>query len=276
MLQCNGPGAPETPAFVKSVQGVQSTGDITLARSPSPDLREISKALASSEKKLPMDGDLRGQALTELARLCFILGEFGEERESESYFDRGRHYAELLSREQPDRVEGHYWLGLNIAGLAKVGGAGRGLRLVPTIIEKLEVALVIDETYDQAGPHRTLGRIYCKAPCWPLSEGDINKSLEHLRAAVEIAPENSTNHLYLAETLIQLGKSGEAYRELERVFTSTRHAIWQHGLEQDRQEVLGLMRHCERPEADTHQTERTGTILLPGEVSTANNTAGRK
>ena len=114
--------------------------------------------------------------------------------------------------------------------------------MLPTIVQTLESAQAIDGAYDQAGPHRVLGRIQCMAPPWPLSEGDLNKSLEHLLLAVKIAPENSTNHLYLAETLLQLGRTEEAYRELELVLKATRHAIFPKDLEEDQEQAMRLMK----------------------------------
>jgi len=256
----------DTAGSVKPAQDVESIRVGVLAPSTSTDVKGMAQVLASYEKSLPRDGEARDIALGELARLCFIVGELGEKRESEKNFEKGRYYADLLCQEKPRRVEGHYWLALNLAGLAEVGRASRGLRLVPTIIEQLQAALALDEAYDQAGPHRVLGRVYCEAPSWPLSEGDLSKSLEHLRSAVELAPTNSTNHLYLAETLTQMGKSEEAYWELQQVLTCTRHAISPRSLAEDYQEALGRMKQYEKPEqkapageVDAHQANLEGS-----------------
>nr|MBP8646739.1 tetratricopeptide repeat protein [Syntrophobacteraceae bacterium] len=210
------------------------------------DPEQMSRDLADIEATLSQkEGEARRKALTDLARLYFLLGEYGEKSEREIHFTKGRTFADILCREEPGRVEGYYWLALNLAGLAECGGAGRALGLLPTIIENLKTALEIDENYDQAGPHRVLGCIYCKAPCWPLSEGDIKKSLHHLRRAVEIAPENSTNHLYLAQTLLQLCDLQEARRELQCVLAGTQHAEGPAALQYDRQEALRLMKQCD-------------------------------
>lgn len=223
---------------------------------------EAARKVQSYEAELQQSQGQRDVILTELARYCFMLGGFGEKSESEQYYEKGRHYAEILSAEEPARVEGHYWLAMNLAGLAEVGGAGRGLRLIPVIVEKLETALAIDETYDQGGPHRVLGRIRCQAPCWPLSEGNIDQSLEHLRAAVRIAPENSTNHLYLAETLYELGKTDEACKELERVPESPSHAVCPAGLRSDCKDALRLLRQY-REQQNPSSLEKNGERTLP-------------
>lgn len=113
--------------------------------------------------------------------------------------------------------------------------------MVPHIIEEMEQSLKVNPSYEQAGAHRVLGRIYYCCPGWPLSVGDIHESLEHLSAAVSLAPDNSTNHLFLAETLLKLGKKDEARRELENVLKATRHAHCPHHLEEDRQEARRLL-----------------------------------
>ena len=211
---------------------------------PPPDLKEIREHLALLETRLSRDTAPSCETLTEAARLAFILGEVEDRGERVKCYEKGRSYSETLIRMAPARVEGHYWLALNTAGLAETGGARRALALVPGIIRELEKAVSIDETYDRAGPHRVLGRIYCKAPCWPLSEGDIDKSLQHLQMAVKLAPENSTNHLYLAETLVQVGKSEEARRELEIVIQPTCRAVFPHNLEEDHDDAILLLKRC--------------------------------
>ncbi len=255
VLEANRSRTSETLSPDKSIPEVEATGTGAFSQRPLVDLKKLSRLLAYQEKTLPSKGESRPAKLVELARLSFLLGEFGNRRESEQHFEKGRSYAELMCQERPRRVEGYYWLALNLAGLAQVGSAKRGLQMVPMIVERMETALALDETYDQAGPHRLLGRVFCEAPAWPLSSGDIDKSLQHLRSAVQIAPENSTNHLYLAETLVQLGKSQEAYQELQRVLTCRRHAISSENLEDDRQQALSMMRQFDENGQDASARE---------------------
>ncbi|MEJ2672767.1 MAG: hypothetical protein P8168_11330 [Deltaproteobacteria bacterium] len=200
--------------------------------------------MASYEKALPRAKASRGLVLTELSRLCFILGEWGDDNHRKQYFKKGVHYAKLLRREQPRRVEGYYWLALNLGGLAEMSGAWQGLHLVSVIVKDMKIAARLDPGYNQAGPDRVLGRIYFKAPAWPLSVGNLHKSLRYLRAAVKLAPNNSTNHLYLAETLLQLGKSSQACRELEKAFRATSHAHWAPDLKKDHQKAHHLLQVC--------------------------------
>jgi cytochrome c-type biogenesis protein CcmH/NrfG len=81
-----------------------------------------------------------------------------------------------------------------------------------------------------------------------VSVGNREKSLEQLTAAVRLAPDNSTNHLYLAETLLAMRSNPQAREELEKVLQARRHAISPQGLEEDHQEARGLLKKLENPE----------------------------
>jgi tetratricopeptide (TPR) repeat protein len=212
-----------------------------LLQSPTLDMAQADQTLRLFEKLLAAGTAPRPQVLAQLARTCFILGDLSPKKYSEGHYRRGKVYAEMLISEDPNRVEGHYWLALNLCGQAEAGGYMTGRRLLPTIIDELDRSLALDETFDQAGAHRVLGRIYYEAPGWPMSVGDINKSLHHLQAAVRLAPDNSTNHLFLAQTLARLHYFALAQQELQRVLTSTHYAIRPQDLEEDRQEARRLL-----------------------------------
>jgi len=208
-----------------------------LLHSPTLDFAQARQALTSYEQLLPSDGQGPPQLLTRLAQVCFILGDLAGKNQRRQFYESGRCYAETLLQARPDAVEGHYWLAMHLCGLADVGSMVQGRRLLPRILQELHRALALDEAYDQAGAHRVLGRIYYEAPGWPFSVGDLDKSLRHLSAAVRLAPETSTNHLYLAETLRRLGKTAQARQEFEAVLISTRHAIHSPGLAEDRRQA---------------------------------------
>jgi len=209
-----------------------------LLQSPTP--QKVIRALSIYKEHLPPNGSKRFPLLVGLARGSYIMGEVAEEAHRKFYFEKGKFYAEKLLQERPDNVAGHYWRALNLAGLAQVSWS-QGLVLLPQILKELECALVLNPAYDQAGPHRVLGRIYYEAPDWPLSVGDIQQSLRHLETAANLAPDNTTNHLFLAETLIRLGLPAQAKVELEKVFKSSQHAICQQGLKEDRHRARILL-----------------------------------
>ena len=216
-----------------------------LFSSPGLDLARAQKALAAYEGMLAASQSPRAPLLMRLAQACFVLGDLAPQDQRRGYYEKGLKYAEQLLKEKPAGVEGPYWQALNLCGLADTGGKLQGRKLLPRILEELKRAVALDETYDQAGAHRVLGRIYYQAPRPPFSVGDLQKSLEHLSAAVRLAPANSTNHLYLAQTLLRLKQPAQARQELERVISATKHAIHPQGLQDDHREARRLLAEME-------------------------------
>jgi tetratricopeptide (TPR) repeat protein len=199
---------------------------------PNVDKDKALQAFTIFESLLPPAGAQRLPVLERLARASFILGDIADKGQRRLYYEQGRQYAQTILQEYPQRVEGHYWLGMHLAGLADVNRL-QGRRLLPQILEELERSAAIDPSYDQAGAYRVLGRIYYEAPGRPISVGDVNKSLDLLKKATTLAPANSTNHLYLAETLMKLGQKDQAKQELQKVLTASQNADGPRGLAAD-------------------------------------------
>ncbi|MCX5893990.1 MAG: hypothetical protein NTW80_13690 [Deltaproteobacteria bacterium] len=206
--------------------------------SPALDYQKAQQALALYESLLPGNPAL----LTRLTRACFILGDLAPKSERGRYYAKGLTYADKLLAHEPKGVAGHYWKALNLSGQADVGTSMQGFKLLPKIMEELKLVLTLDETYDDAGGHRVLGRIYFEAPAWPISVGDKKKSLHHLTTAVLLAPNYSTNHLFLAETMLDLGQKHQARAELQKVLKDGLHALTPKDLQEDRQEAQRLLK----------------------------------
>ena len=220
-----------------------------LLNSPTLSMSQAARALSLYQGALSTAGAPRASLLAHLSQTCFVLGQMAPKPQSMEYYRQGQSYAETLIREEPNRVEGHYWLAMNLCGQADEGGKLLGRKLLPRILEELQRSVALDEAYDQAGAHRVLGRIYYEAPGWPLSVGDLQKSLQHLKAAVRLAPATSTNHLYLAQTLFRLKDNPAAEQELEQVLKSTRDAVKPQDLEEDRREARRLLAEIKGGEA---------------------------
>jgi tetratricopeptide (TPR) repeat protein len=209
--------------------------------SPNLDFPKAQQAMALYEGLLQGNPAL----LTRLARACFILGDMAPVKERGHYYEKGLDYADRLLAQEPNGVAGHYWKAMNLSGLADVGTQIQGFKLLPKIMDELKLVLALDETYDDAGAHRVIGRIYFEAPSWPISVGDKKKSLANLTTAVRLAPNHSTNHLYLAETMLAMGQTDQVREELKKVLTDGLHALTPKDLQEDRQEAQRLLKEME-------------------------------
>ena len=227
-------------AFAQAAEADKMAQADSLMQSPTLDFQQAARALGLYEEQLASAG-ANPASLVRLARTAFVVGDLAPKDQRASYYEKGLAYAERLLKEQPRGVAGHYWKALNLSGLADVGSQIQGFKLLPKIMEELKRVLVLDETYDQAGAHRVLGRIYFEAPSWPISVGDKKKSLQHLETAVRLAPNHSTNHLYLAETLLAQGKKDQARPELEKVLQEGQNGLHPQALREDRREARRLL-----------------------------------
>jgi len=127
--------------------------------------------------------------------------------------DAGRHAVTL----QPNRVEGHFWLGANYGLMAETEGWFKGLRLIDTIRQQMETVVRVDPDYEQAGGQRTLARIYYRAPFF--KGGDKQRSIELLKDCLKRFPHDSFALLYLADDYLAVGRKAEARGLLDEILS---------------------------------------------------------
>jgi tetratricopeptide (TPR) repeat protein len=161
-----------------------------------------------------------GAAAWQFGRACFDLAEFATNRtERASLAERGIAACRVALARGSNSAPSYYYLGMNLAQLARTKGLS-ALVLVDQMEVEFSRARDLDEHFDYAGPDRNLGLLYRDAPVFG-SVGSRTRAREHLRRAVEVAPQYPENRLSLIETYIKWGERTGAYRELQ-----TLEAAW--------------------------------------------------
>jgi tetratricopeptide (TPR) repeat protein len=153
------------------------------------------------------------EALWRLTRCYWWQGDHAPKDKQMALFDLGQQTGERALAAAPKEVDGHYWYGVCVGRAAEVRGVLNSLFAVDPIRKAMETVLTLDPKNGKA--HHVLGVLYRKAPGWPLSCGDINKSLEHARLAIDLAGNEVLPHVGLAETLLAKGEKAEAKKQLE-------------------------------------------------------------
>ncbi|HVG32877.1 MAG TPA: TRAP transporter TatT component family protein [Pyrinomonadaceae bacterium] len=173
-------------------------------------------------------------------RAHFFLGQEAETKTAAREFHaRGASVCERATRRAPARVEGHFWLGVNLALQAQTVNALTAIRLAWRARRSLERAVRIDPAYHDAGPLRVLARLKHKLPRL-LGGGRARARADFIRA-IELAPSNTVTRLYFAELLLETGDVASAESELKTILESTLHPDWKFETARDRrlaQEVL--------------------------------------
>jgi len=153
-------------------------------------------------------------AAWQFGRACFDLAEFATNNtDRASLADQGIAACRRAIARESNSAPAHYYLGMNLGQLARTKGLA-ALKLVDQMEREFIRAHDLDERFDCAGPDRNLGLLYLDAPTIG-SIGSRTRAREHLKRAVELAPQYPENRLSLIEAYLKWGERTGANRELQ-------------------------------------------------------------
>jgi uncharacterized membrane protein len=159
-----------------------------------------------------------------LARARYWLGTHAPETTQKNYLEGGIAAGRTAIALDSNKPEGHFWVAANMGALAESFGMRQGMKYRGEIKTELETVLHLDPAFQQGSADRALGRYYFKVP--GMFGGSNQKSEAHLRTSLTYN-ENSTASLYfLAETLIDTKKKGEARAMLQRAIDAPLDPEW--------------------------------------------------
>jgi tetratricopeptide (TPR) repeat protein len=181
------------------------------------DLAKAKEALAKLHEAVTAKEDAY-DIYWRMSRLEYWIGDHNADKAAKKQiFQEGIDHAKKAIELRPDKVEGHFWLGVCYGVYGEAKGVLKSLFLVKPIKEEMRRVLDIDPAYDRGGADRVLGRVYHEVPGF--FGGSEKKSLEHLLKAVEYGPRVGLNLIYLADTYVSLDEIEKAREVLERVLT---------------------------------------------------------
>jgi len=149
-----------------------------------------------------------------LAQARYWLGTNGlPEPQRKGALEAGIEAARMAIAIDATKPEGHFWLGANMGALAEAFGVRQGMKYRGPIREALEATLKLSPAFLQGSADRGLGRWYFKVP--GLFGGSNKKSEQHLRQSLTYNPNSVVSHLFLADTLADMGRKDEARKEYQ-------------------------------------------------------------
>jgi len=165
-----------------------------------------------------------------LSRIFYYIGSNAEsKKEKKITFGQGIYYAKKAVALEPEKPDGHFWLGVNYGVYGEVRGVLKSLSFVKPIKEAMNKVIELDRGYEDGGPDRVLGRVYFKLPGF--AGGSNKKSLEHLLKSKELAPNDPLTRCYLADTLLTKKEVDKAREELEYVLSMESDPRWISGVD---------------------------------------------
>ncbi|HEV2914786.1 MAG TPA: TRAP transporter TatT component family protein [Pyrinomonadaceae bacterium] len=188
---------------------------------------------ASVELLEAVSGEADFETAWRLGRALFFLGQEEPRRdEARLLHGRGARVCAQATRTERARVEGHFWLGVNLALQAQTTHPLFSLALALRAKRSLERAAHVDPAYHAAGPLRVLARLAHKMP--RLLGGGRQRARALFERAIEIAPANTVTRLYFAEMLQEIGDQLGAQSELEAILNGPLDAAWAFETARDR------------------------------------------
>jgi len=166
-----------------------------------------------------------------LARAHFFLGQEGEPALALGYYRKGIEAGRRAISERPERVEGRFWLGVNLALTAQIESPMKGIVHALQAKRALQKAIKLDAAFHAAGPLRVLARLQHKLP--RVLGGGWRRASANYEKAISIAPGNTVTRIYFAELLIEMGEREAAKTQLEAVLSVSMDPKWEFEIERD-------------------------------------------
>jgi len=187
------------------------------------------------------EGADRFEVQWRLARALFFLGQEATGASTKQQLHAAAIGAgERATAISSERVEGHFWLGVNLALFAESAGGVKAIRALLRARRELRHAAELSESYHDAGPLRVLGRIAHKAP--RLLGGSPKRSHHFFDRALQIAPRNSVTLIYAAEQAIDSSDRDRAIVLLERIIKSGLDKEWEYENRRDRAQAEAMLK----------------------------------
>jgi tetratricopeptide (TPR) repeat protein len=160
-----------------------------------------------------------------LAQARYWLGTNGlPEPERKGALEQGIAAARAAIALNAARPEGHFWLAANMGALAESFGLRQGIKYRGQIKDALLMTLKLNPAFLDGSADRALGRWYFKVP--GLFGGSNKQSELHLRKSLTYNQNSVISHLFLAETLQDLGRKDEARKECQAAIDAPPDPNW--------------------------------------------------
>ncbi|HYX30208.1 MAG TPA: TRAP transporter TatT component family protein [Pyrinomonadaceae bacterium] len=197
-------------AFVKPVSESISASDSLYAQRA--DLVKVRQAIVEL-RQAQADDPTNYEVAWRLSKYNYFLGSHTtESTEQTKAFRDGIESGKLAIRLQPDKADGHFWLGANYGGNAQISTLA-GLAEVDDIKQEMETVLKIDESYQAGSAYMVLGEVYLEAP--KILGGDVNKAIGYLEKGIKVGPDNEEMRAKLAAAYAEAHRNEDARKQIE-------------------------------------------------------------
>jgi tetratricopeptide (TPR) repeat protein len=159
------------------------------------------------------------EAAWKLARADYYLGEHTtDDSERGDLFREGIDAGKVAIQLQPDKADGHFWLGANYGG-SGAHSTLASLSTVEDIRKEMETVLKLDEGYKLGSAYLALGQLYLQAP--RVLGGDNAKAISYLEKGLKFGDKNALLRLRLAQAYEATNRDGDARKQIAIILSMT-------------------------------------------------------
>lgn len=205
------------------------------------DVERDKQSLALAEKALAGESG-NYQWLWRVARACYFVGDGADKNDKLRHFEHGIEIGQRATTQQPDAVEGHFWLAVNYGGAAELKGMFKALSLVKKIRSEMEIVLRLNDRYQDGSAYHALGEIDRQLP--RLFGGNLQRSIQRLEQGAQVAPENIQIKFVLAEAYKDAGRKEDARRQLQEIMArqpNPAHAKSERGTQEKARQLINKL-----------------------------------
>ncbi len=205
-----GQTAPEDRGTVKpAAEAITQADQLYAGRA---DLTKIRQALVTL-RQAQADDATNYELAWRLAKFNYYLGAHSSDSsEKEKSFHDGIEAGKLAVKLQDGKPDGHFWLGANYGGNAKLSVLA-GLSDFEDIKQEMETVIKLDEGYQSGSAYMALGQLYLEAP--RVLGGDSQKALEYLEKGIRLGPNNALLRWHLAAAYAELHRNDDARKQID-------------------------------------------------------------
>src|SRR5256714_2734373 len=177
---------------------------------------EKARQTAAMLRRARMSDYSNYEIVWKLARCDYYVGDHEADDDAKlNAFREGIAAGEAAVKIASDRPEGHFWLGANLGGRAKVQGPLYALSSVPDIRREMETVIKLDESYEEGSAYLALGEIDLDLP--EVMGGDRKRAVEELEKGLRVGGDNAMLRLRLAEAYYEVKRTSDARTQAETI-----------------------------------------------------------
>ncbi|HEY2865813.1 MAG TPA: tetratricopeptide repeat protein [Pyrinomonadaceae bacterium] len=215
LAACQGGPNPETPPAdnpnLPVADNLARADELFKERPDVEKLRQARKLVATVRQPDHRNFEVEWK----FAKFSLFLGDaLTDDDEKEKVFEEGRDAGKYASRLQPDKPDGFFWYGANLAELAKLSPVTVGYMSVNDIRDAMNTVIKLQPDYQGASAYDVLAEIELNTRMFG---GKATKAIEYLQKAIEIKKDNSNLRLHLAEAYLDDDKLALAKQQLEYI-----------------------------------------------------------